>query len=185
MTITLKEGLNPESVVVKHTILLQAADLIVGREGVLETEKELYLMLAMVDFLSKEDIIAACNADARNLVEIMVEDIEPKFFEITKDERWKNMYKDIRRIHLERCQAIWDHQHSLVGVIDAILTMIGSIDNEDKAAILESTAKIAQKVQEHKNEVIEQQGEKVNSKLEQLIQQYQKMGEQANDKSNE
>ena len=57
MTITFKEDMNPQSVIVKHGILMQAATLITGREGVLETEKELYLILAMIDFLAEENII--------------------------------------------------------------------------------------------------------------------------------
>ena len=186
MTITFKEGMNPQSVIVKHGILMQAATLITGREGVLETEKELYLMLAMVDFLAKEDIIEACNQDDRDLVVIMAEDIEPKFFELMKDEKWSAAYLDMRRIHLQRCQEIWDNQHSLMGVFDTLLSVISTIDEDDKKTILENTAKVAQRVQEHKTEVIEKQSEKVNSKLEQLVQQYQRASTNQNTaKSNE
>lgn len=186
MTITFKEDMNPQSVIVKHGILMQAATLITGREGVLETEKELYLILAMIDFLAKEDIIESCNQDDRDLVAIMAEDIEPKFLELITNEEWHQMYLDMRRIHLQRCQEIWNNQHSIMGVIDTLLSVIATIDEDDKKTILENTAKVAKKVQEHKTEVMEKQSEKINSKLEQLVQQYQRAGENTNTaKSNE
>ena len=46
MKMTFKKGINAESLILKHNILLQASDLAMGREGALQTEKDLYLMMA-------------------------------------------------------------------------------------------------------------------------------------------
>ena len=45
MKMTFKKGINAESLILKHNILLQASDLVMGREGALQTEKDLYLMI--------------------------------------------------------------------------------------------------------------------------------------------
>lgn len=184
MTITFKKGLNPRSVIAKHAILLQASSLITGREGVLETEKELYLMLAMIDFVAEEDIVAACNEDERGLVTIMAEDIEPRFFELIQDEEWNSMYLDMRRIHLDRCQEIWNHQHSVIGVIDALLTVIGGIDDEGKQKLVEKSIEAAKYVEEKRTEKMAEKTEAVNSKLEELVKAYQRKEGQLQEKSN-
>lgn len=180
MTITFKEGINPQSVIVKHGILTQAATLIMGREGVLETEKELYLMLAMIDFVSEEDIIAECNEDKRDLVTIMAEDIEPKFFELVSDSEWNNMYQDMRRIHLNRCQEIWDNQHSVVGIVDMLLEIMTSMDETNKKDILKDTAKLAEQLYQKRTEEINDKMDKANSKLEQFVRSYQEKEGQNN-----
>ena len=184
MTITFKKGLNPRSVIAKHGILLQASSLITGREGVLETEKELYLMLAMIDFVSEEDIVAACNEDERNLITIMAEDIEPKFFELIADKEWNEMYQDMRRIHLNRCQEIWDNQHSIIGVIDTILTIIGGMDDAGKQKLVEKSIEAAKFVEEQRTEKMAAKTDAVNSKLEELIKTYQRTEGQLNKESN-
>lgn len=173
MTITFKEGVNPQSVIVKHGILMQAATLITGREGVLETEKELYLILAMIDFLAEENVIEECNNDARDLVTIMAEDIEPKFFELIKDEEWNNMYLDMRRIHLSRCQEIWNNQHSVVGIVDMLLEIMTSMDEVNKKDVLKDTAKLAEQLYQKRTESMNEKMDEANSKLEQFVKSYQ------------
>ena len=78
MKLTLKENeINAKSLMVKHDILMKSTGLVSGREGVLETEKELYLMIAFVDTFVEENLIELCNQDKRSLNEIIVQDIEP------------------------------------------------------------------------------------------------------------
>ena len=75
MKLTLKENeINAKSLMVKHDILMKSTGLVSGREGVLETEKELYLMIAFVDTFVEENLIELCNQDERSLNDIIVQD---------------------------------------------------------------------------------------------------------------
>lgn len=174
MTLTLKKDINMNSLVVQHEILLQATSLLMGREGVLETEKELYLILSVVNAMIEEDLIQMCNEDGRDLVVIMAQDIEP-FFKATLDrELPKDVYDKMKKMLLDRCKEIWDNQHSIVGVIDTILTTIAMMSPEDKKEALVETAKIAEQAFEKRSATMEKKADETNSKLEELVKQYQK-----------
>ena len=182
MKLTLKENVNINSLTLQHNILLQATMLLEGREGALETEKRLYLMIAMVDAIVQENLLELCNEDKRDLTTIMIEDIEPFFIDIlNKDEEKQKAYEYMTRVLLERCDHIWANQHSVVGVIDAIMTMIASMPEEDKKEALVETGKIAEAVYEKRTEVLSAKADETNSKLEALVQQYQRKSQEEND----
>ena len=166
MELTLKENINTHSVILRHKILIQATDLLVGREGVLETEKDLYLILSFLDNIMNEDVVDLCNQDERGLVDIMEQELEPIFFEIIKEEDYKELYLYVRDVLHNRCQEIWNNQHSILGVIDTILAIIGSLDDESKEGLVEKAIDAAK--------YVEEKTEEVNSKLEELIKTYQK-----------
>lgn len=174
MKFTLKENINLNSVATQHEILLRATNLLVGREGALETEKELYLILAIVGTMINEDVIAFCNEDNRDLFTVMQESIEPFFIELrTAGQVSDEVYNLLKDRLLKRCQQIWDNQHSVVGLIDSLLLMIGSMSEEDKKDALVKTAEIAGKVYEHRTEVLEKEAQETNSRLEEFVKQYQ------------
>lgn len=181
MTFTLKKNVNMDSLVVQHGILLQATDLLVGREGVLETEKELYLVLAIVNAMIEEDLIQMCNEDGRELVDIMEQDIEPFFNKLLGNELSHDTYAKIKKLLLDRCKEIWNNQHSAVGVIDTIITMIASLSDEERKEVVAQTAKIAEQAFDRRTEAMVQKTEQVDSKLEALIKQYQRMPQTEND----
>lgn len=187
MKLTLKKDIKPNSLMLKHDILLQASGLVMGREGVLKTEKLLYLTMAFVDNLIEEDLIALCNEDERDLTIVYTEDIEPVFEELLKNEAYKNLYKEVEELYLERCKEIWDNEHSFYGVLDAILTMIGSMDDEDKKEALVATGKIAEQAFDRRTQTMEKQTQEVNDKLGQLVSQYVEASKriEQNNKDNE
>lgn len=174
MKMTLVENLNTESIVLRHKILVQSIGLISGREGVLETEKDLYLILALLDNIIEEDLVKECNEDERELAQIMEEDLEPFFFNLIKEEKYNKLYTYVRKVFLDKCKEIWDNQHSLLGVIDTILTVVSTMDEEQKGEILESTANVAKAVYEKRTEELSAKADKANSKLEQLVEMYQR-----------
>lgn len=174
MQMTLVENLNTESIVLRHKILVQSIGLISGREGVLETEKDLYLILALLDNIIQEDLVKQCNDDERELVVIMEEDLEPYFFNLIQDKKYNDLYLYVRKVFLDKCKEIWDNQHSLLGVIDTILTVVSSMDEEQKGEILESTANVAKAVYEKRTEILSDKADEANNKLEQLVQMYQR-----------
>lgn len=184
MELTLKENIKTNSLMLKHNILLQASELIMGREGVLQTEKELYLMLAMVNQLIEEDLIALCNEDGRELEDIVTEDIEPFFENIIIKEEYKRLYNECKDLFLARCKEIWDNQHSIVGVIDAIMTTIATMTDEDKKEALVETGKIAEKAFERRTEVMSKKADETNSKLAQLMEKYQTSVEETDEENN-
>lgn len=182
MKLTLKENINTNSLMLKHNILLQASGLVIGREGVLQTEKDLYLIMALVDNVIEEDLIASCNEDTRELSAIMTEDIEPFFNSLMEKEEYKVLYNEMKELFLQRCKEIWDNQHSLVGVIDGFLTMIASMTEEDKKDALVQTAKMAEVAFDRRTEVMEDKVDSVNSKLEAFVRTYQEKQKEAKEK---
>lgn len=173
MQLTLKKDkINVKSLITKHDILQKSSALVTGREGVLETEKELYLIVAFVDTFIEENLIELCNEDTRSLNDIMVEDIEPVYFKLMEEEEYKELYSEVKKLYFARCKEIWDNQHSIMSVIDAILTTIATMSDEDKKEALIETGKMAEKAFERRTEVMSDKVDAANSKLEQFIKQY-------------
>ena len=172
MKMTYKTNINTNSLVLRHNILLEVGNLTMGREGVLQTEKDLYLVLALMDNLIEEDLIEECNQDGRDLTTIMLEDIEPEFMKLMKQDEYKQLYEEMRQLHSQRCKEIWDNQHSMIGVIDMILTTISTMSEEDKKAALVETGKIAEAAFDRRTQELSQKTEEVNSKLEDFVRQY-------------
>lgn len=177
MQFTLKKDINIDSLVLKHNILLDASTLLQGREGVLQTEKDIYLMISFINALIQEDLLQMCNDDKRGLAEIIVEEIEPFFNKLVCEEHYKVLYEEVRILLRDRCKEIWDNQHSVIGVIDAILTTLETMSDEDKKDALVMTAEIAKKAHEHRTNVIAQNQEILDEKMQQLISKYQKTSE--------
>lgn len=173
MKLTLRKNLNTKSLVLKHNIVLEATMLLEGREGVLETEKDIYLMIAMVNVLVEEDLLQMCNDDKRDLSTIIVEDIEPFFEQIISQDEYNTLYLDCKKILLNRCKEIWDNQHSIIGVLDAILTSLSTITDDDKKEVLEATGKIAKQAYDDRTKKLEQSTKQTNDKLQELIEKYQ------------
>lgn len=172
MKMTYKKNLNINSLVLRHNIMLEVSNLTMGREGVLQTEKDLYLVLAFMDNLVEEDLIAEINEDGRDLTAIMLEDVEPEFLKLTKNEEYKELYNEMRKLHLQRCKEIWDNQHSMIGVIDTLLTTIANMSEEDKREALVETGKIAEAAFDRRTEIMKGEVAATNSKLEEFIQTY-------------
>ena len=172
MKLTLKQDINTNSLMLKHNILTQASELVMGREGALQTEKDLYLIMALADNVIEEDLMELCNEDERNLNTIFTEDIEPLFKELMNDNKYVDLYIDMKELFLSRCKEIWDNQHSFYGVLDAILTMIASMDDDDKKEVLTATAKVAEQAFERRTETMTKKTNEVNDKLSQLVNQY-------------
>ena len=180
MNFTLKENVNTDSLVLKHNILLDATVLLQGREGVLRTEKDIYLMISFINAFINEDLLEMCNEDGRELIDIIVNDIEPFFTKLLDNEKNSALYEECRELLYERCKEIWDNQHSVVGVFDAILTTLATMTDEDKQEALTTTAQLAKQAYDYRTEKIAQNQEALDEKMQQLISKYQKI-----EKSNE
>lgn len=174
MEIKLKENVNYKSLVLKHNILIEATSLLVGREGALESEQELYTLLATIDNLSENNIIEECNDDKRELLAIIKEDVEPVFLKLMEDTKFQDLWYSVRGVVLSRCRDIWDRQNSLRGVIEGLIDSLATIDEEGKEKVLAATGEVAKQVYEKRTEKMEKATQEVNSKLEQLVAKYER-----------
>ena len=184
MKITYKKNINLNSLVLRHNILLEVSNLTMGREGVLQTEKDLYLVLAFIDNLVEEDLIAEINEDGRDLTTIMLQDIEPEFLRLMENTEYKALYDEMNKLHLQRCKEIWDNQHSLMGVIDSLLTTIATMSDEDKKEALIETGKIAEQAFDRRTAEMKGKVEETNTKLEEFIRTYREKLNEIKDENN-
>lgn len=185
MELTIKKEVNLTSIALQHDILVEATSLLVGREGVLETEKILYLMVATLDNLVNEELITICNDDPRDLLTIIKQDLEPKFNEFKEMPGFNEMWSNLVRILLARCDQVWKEQNSVMGVIEGIIDMIATMpDNEKKDALI-ATGKIAEQAFDRRTEKMEGAVKETNSKLEELVQKYEKIGQELAEKKEE
>lgn len=185
MELTIKKEVNLTSIALQHDILVEATSLLVGREGVLETEKILYLMVATIDNLVDEELITICNDDPRDLMTIIKQDLEPEFNKLKEMAGFEEMWNNLVRILLARCDQIWKEQNSVMGVIEGIIDMIATMpDNEKKEALI-ATGKIAEQAFDRRTEKMEKAANETNDKLEQLVQKYEKIGQELAEKKEE
>ncbi len=166
MKITLKENVNTKSLVLQHNILTQAITLMSGREEALETEKDIYLMIALVNAIIEEDLIQECNNDGRDLNNIVALEIEPFFLNlIEKESQYETMFNNVKRIFSDYYQKLYEKQHSFMGILDALLTSIEAMGIEDKKEVLNGTAKIAEQAYRDRTEKLQEQLTKITDNL--------------------
>lgn len=184
MEIKMKENINLKSAVLRHQIALEAVELLYGREESLQTEIEIYTILAFVDTLSANNLIEECNQDKRNLIDIMEHDVEPVFLQLVEDENYYNLYKEILNDVMLYCHKVYEENHSLIGMLNTITEAISSLEPEQVKDVLAKTGEIAGRVKE--KELAQQkmiadqkakQTEEVNDKLQQLINKFTKIEE--------
>jgi len=180
MKLTIRKDIDFNSIILKHNILLQATNLVMGREGALQTEKELYLILAILDNVCEENVIEECNDDERNLASMIMEDIEPFFNEVMKNEWCQKLYNETKELFLQRCKEIWDNQHSIMGILDTILMALQNLTDEDKKEVLKGTAKIAEAAFDRRTQEMTEKVDEANAKidhtadkLEEFVRKYQ------------
>lgn len=166
MKITLKENVNTKSLVLQHNILTQAITLMSGREEALETEKDIYLMIAFTNTIINEDLIQECNNDGRDLNQIVATEIEPFFLQLLEQNiGYEQMFNNVKRIFGDYYQKMYEKQHSFMGVIDGLLTSLETMSIEDKKEILNGTAKIAEQAYKDRTDKMQAQLAKITDGL--------------------
>jgi len=96
MEITIKKDVNTKSLVLRHQMLEQAVVLLGERDEALQTEKDLYIMLSMIDWLAEEDILKYCNESEENLIDILEREVEPTFLKLLEQEDYRELYEFLR-----------------------------------------------------------------------------------------
>lgn len=174
MEITIKKDVNTKSLVLRHQMLEQAVVLLGERDEALQTEKDLYIMLSMIDWLAEEDILKYCNESEENLIDILEKEIEPTFLKLLEQPEYAELFEYLKEELDVYCYYQYESNHNVVKMITTIASIFADMDSEDKAKALEKTAEIAKEAEVLKEEVKTQKIDQVNSKLEELVNQYQK-----------
>lgn len=184
MEIKMRDDLDVRSKSLKHSIITQAVILLDGREGALKSEKEIYAIIAFMDKIAEGGIIDRCNEDSRALMDIYNEDIEPAFLDLIKTyENYDVLFQEIVKQVYEYCDKVYAEQHSMYGLLNLIIDMIGSLEPEQIQDTLVKTGemaanikkqhndKIAQQEKEYQTKVIDKQSE-INESLTKLMEKY-------------
>ena len=175
MKLTIDKTINYKSNIVKHDIVLQASNLLQGREGALDTEKKMYLQLSAINIVIEEDLFDMIDKDERPLRTIMTEDIDPLLFELMENKDFKDMYEEVEKDLFSYVNRIWNNQHSVIGLIDAILTTLGSLDSKDKKEAIEAVGNLAKEAYDKRTESMNKELKESNDKLSMLVKKYEKM----------
>lgn len=174
MEITIKKDVNTKSLVLRHQILEQAVVLLGEREEALQTEKDLYIMLSIIDAISEEEVLKYCNESEDSLIEILEKEVEPVFLKLLEETQYQELFEFLRDELDVYCAYQYESNHNVIKMITTIASIFADMDSEDKAKALEKTAEIAKETELLKEEMKAERTEQINSKLEELVNQYQK-----------
>ena len=175
MELKLKEGVDLSSIILQNQIILTTIELL--GEGEIHTDSEiaLELMIAVVDKIAEQDVISYLSSlQGEKLLQALANDIEPFFISnvLTDNDAYINSMKnDI----LKYFNIIYEQQNSIGGIINYVISFITNMDEKDLDTVktLIGNFDNGNKQTNIEKSVIKEK-EKVNTKLENLISQYQK-----------
>ena len=184
MNITLKEGINFNSIGLRHDAVLQAVTLIEGRESALHSEKEIYTVISVMDKVCNNGIIEYCNASEEDLMTIYRNEIEPAFLDlISQNESAEHFYYSVLCDVEEYCTRVYEEQHSIIGFVNSLANAIQSLSPDQLQDVMVKTGEIAGRLKEQHDHRIEEQNifykqkivdtqEEINSSIQQLMDKY-------------
>ena len=169
MKFTLKENINLRSVVLKHNVVLDALNLLEGREGSLKTEREIYTMIAMANSFIQEDLTELCNESTEELIDIVRHHIEPFVLGLLEKPEYEQFYQDVLAEVLKSTTEFVRKQETLPHIIMTFLETLGSMTQEQKAEMMNT---LTSKVNEQKNAKAQEAIHNVDEKIQKLMEQY-------------
>lgn len=128
---TVKQNVNFESIILQHKIALEASTMLEDREIVLDTDVALYTMVSLVNNAIEEDLMDIIEKDKREFIDILTEDIEPKFWEIVKQYDCKEIYDKIVAINIKFLNDLMLQRNTLFGLANRITGLFGEKSWED------------------------------------------------------
>lgn len=128
---TVKQNVNFESIILQHKIALEASTMLEDREIVLDTDVALYTMVSLVNNAIEEDLMDIIEKDKREFIDILTEDIEPKFWEIVKQYDCKEVYDKIVAINIKFLNDLMLQRNTLFGLANRITGLFGEKSWED------------------------------------------------------
>lgn len=128
---TVKQNVNFESIILQHKIALEASTMLEDREIVLDTDVALYTMVSLVNNAIEEDLMDIIEKDKREFIDILTEDIEPKFWEIVQQYDCKEVYDKIVAINIKFLNDLMLQRNTLFGLANRITGLFGEKSWED------------------------------------------------------
>ena len=128
---TVKQNVNFESIILQHKIALEASTMLEDREIVLDTDVALYTMVSLVNNAIEEDLMDIIEKDKREFIDILTEDIEPKFWEIVKQYDCKEVSDKIVAINIKFLNDLMLQRNTLFGLANRITGLFGEKSWED------------------------------------------------------
>ena len=122
---TVKQNVNFESIILQHKIALEASTMLEDREIVLDTDVALYTMVSLVNNAIEEDLMDIIEKDYREFIDILTEDIEPKFWEIVKQYNCKEVYDKIVAINIKFLNDLMLQRNTVFGLANRIAGLFG------------------------------------------------------------
>jgi hypothetical protein len=183
MKMTVKENINVNSIVLKHKIALETITLLEGRENLLYTDMMIYTMVSFVDNCIEENLINLINEDESEDFAIIVENvIEPEFNKLIEDKSMEILYYEILDYVNEYMTNMDYKKNTAIGLLNFIIDSIGEIQWEDlKFFFQDLSRKAIDTIPDKKEEVKKvtpQQFEGATEQIKELIQKYQREGEE-------
>lgn len=131
MKLTIREGIDKDSKVLKHKIALEAVTLLEDKELVLDTEVYLYVMIALVDNFIEENLVEMVGQDERGFAEIVENEIEPKFNEIREKYEVDDVYEELTYMCIDYKDRVDTKGNTFMGLLDTVLNIFGDRDWSD------------------------------------------------------
>lgn len=128
MNLTIREGVNKDSKVLRHKIALEAVTLLEDKELVLDSEVALYVMIALVDNFIEENLVELVGQDERTFAEIVENEIEPKFYEIVDKYDIADIYDELVYMCIDYKYRVDSKDNTFMGLLD---TLIGILEDRD------------------------------------------------------
>jgi hypothetical protein len=190
MNLTIREGVNKNSIVLKHKIALETITLLESKDLVLETEIELYAMVSTVDNFIEENLIEVVGGDSRNFATIVETDIEPKFNEIIEKFDFQHTYMEILDSCINYIEAREYKDNTFIGLIDTLIDVVQGQNWEDlkfffndvvlkaKEAIAQTPTTETPKNTGAKKILAKQEMEGASDKMAALIEKFQREGQE-------
>lgn len=185
MKFTLKENVNLRSVVLKHNVVLDALNLLEGREGSLKTEREIYTMIAMANSFIEEDLTEFCNNSTEELIDIVRNYIEPFVLGLIEKPEYAAFYNDVLTEVIESTDEFIRKQETLPHMIKTFFTVLGSMAPEQKAEMTEQLTGLIKEQNKEKTEKAKTAIQNVDEKIQKLMEQYKVVIDEQKTNSNE
>lgn len=178
-----KKNINVNSIVLKHKIALETITLLEGRENLLYTDMMIYTMVSFVDNCIEENLINLINEDESEDFAVIVENIiEPEFNKLIEDKDMEILYYEILDYVNEYMTNMDYKKNTAIGLLNFIIDSIGEIQWEDlKFFFQDLSRKTIDAIPDKKEEVKKvtpQQFEGATEQIKELIQKYQREGEE-------
>lgn len=168
MKFTIRENNNYELITFKHKVALQTMNMIEDKDIALYSEVLLYAQLAFVQESCEEDVIDFLNNSTnQDLLTLMVENVEPVFMEILKDEKAKQSFNDIVEILDTYIYDKKEDEHSFLGIMAQALDLLANLSEQDFNILFQRGKDVANTIVNKPK--AEKQIDIQNAKMEELI----------------